>query len=536
MSDHEPAQRHRALWSTLLVVAALVVAGLAANGARSDGSGGADDVTTGRGPTGDRSAGPAVVTGHDDGYLGTGESDDVSVRNAIVFLVDDMSDFACDQTPAYLPRSSRWLYEQGTCYTNATVATPVCCPARAQIQTGQLAHNNGVRSQIGARNLDGDQTVQHDLGEAGMSTYGVGKFLNGLASTDLYGPTRMTTGFEHADFWASYKMRAGQFDLFGRNGGRYRPTTGLSSTQTSARYLDRYLDRVLDGDEPFYAYSAFFAPHKQSTRKNDASLPVPSPENADKPVPPFSFWPERASDDKLPMFDYPPPAPRSYYEKLWAARIRSLYDVDEVMASVFERLETRGMLDETAVIFTSDNGYSDRGQFNWDGKSAPYPAATNIPMLAWYPGRDRALDTRPVSLIDVAPTLYDLLDVEPGHLVDGHSLLGDHEREVVYGEFFHESNAIVGAESGRAARSLPSWRLVTRGVEAYVEWYWPDGSVRQSEYYLDPGMTENLLYRGPGYRDGPVADPERVAEMRDLMARYAVCAGTEEQGSPRPCT
>ncbi|MEO9325794.1 sulfatase-like hydrolase/transferase [Nocardioides sp. C4-1] len=454
-----------------------------------------------------------------------------TVRNAIVFLVDDMSDFACRDTARFLPKSSAWLSARGTCFENAATATPVCCPARAQVQTGQLPHNNHVRTQFEAGRLDATDTVQHDLGEAGLRTYGIGKFLNGVKASRFYGLGALDNGFEDFDFWDSYRHAPGRFAMYDDDGSARFRATGLNSAETNGALLDAALDDYLATGERFFVYSAFFAPHKQGPGTSTDSLPLPSPANARRPVPPFRFAPEADTRDKLRLFRKLR-APRAYYQRLWNARIRSLYDVDDQMARTFRRLEDAGVLDQTAVVFASDNGYTDRGQVNWDGKAIPYPASTDVPMLAWFPGRPREVVQRGVQLVDIAPTLYDVLGVEPGHELDGRSLRSSVARRVFYGEFKQEENALVKNESGRRTGWVRSWRLLKRGPWSYVVWYHDDGRILARELYRDPQMLANLLW--PGHRG---ARPPRgvVRSLHHELVRLSRCRGTAEQGAPNPC-
>jgi arylsulfatase A-like enzyme len=494
----------RSPWLTVLVVVVLVAAGLTATWISN------------------RDQVPAA---------GVTDNDQVRVRNAIVFLVDDMSDFSCAEAGLYLPRSSRWLLDQGTCYENATSSTPVCCPARGQIQTGQYSHNNRVVSQVAARNLVVRDTIQHDLDLVGVHTYGIGKNLNGIEASEYAGPHGRDTGFTDFDFWNAYKGEPGTFKLYDDDGNRYTPTDGLSTTETNGAFLDRYLDEKLASGEQFYAYDAFVAPHKQSGGFGKKDLPPPSVKHANAPVPPFRYAPERDASDKLPIFQGAR-FKRSYYERLFTAKVRALYDVDDQMADAMEKIEAAGVMDETAVIFTSDNGYTDRGQANWEGKSIPYPAATNIPMLAWFPGRPPAVENKPVALIDIAATLYDVFGVVPGHQLDGHSLLGDYRREHVFAEFYNENSGLSRRESGPLASNLRSWRVVKEGRRAYVEWYGAGGQVVFDEFYADPGMTRNLL--SDAHRDE--RPPDAVLDrFRRLMEHYGTCQGTTPQGSPQPC-
>src|SRR5689334_25205940 len=96
-----------------------------------------------------------------------------------------MDDFSCADTAQYLPKSSAWLLDRGRCFEHATTTSPVCCPARSTIQSGQVPHNNGVRRQIDAPKLDPRHTMQTLLGRDGVTTYAIGKYLNGVPPLDV---------------------------------------------------------------------------------------------------------------------------------------------------------------------------------------------------------------------------------------------------------------------------------------------------------------------------------------------------------------
>lgn len=452
-----------------------------------------------------------------------------SPYNAIVVVVDDMDDFSCAEVDQYLPRSSRWLGAQGRCFEDATSASPVCCPARAMLQTGQLPHNNGVRRQNEATLLVGSDTVQHDLEETGVTTYGTGKFLNGLDPATIT-TGEFDTGFGDSDFWNHYDYT--HYSLIDDDGERYVPTPQLHTTvRTGANLRDFVADRAAD-DAPFYAYAAFLAPHDQTAGPGPARFPTPTVPNRHRKTPALAWEPERDTRDKLLPFRTLERGP-AYFRAKHAARVRALYDVDDQMAATFELLEQEQLLSSTAVIFTSDNGFA-LGQTGWEGKAVPYPASVDVPLLAYLPPGlgEPGRDTRPVDLVDVAPTVYDLFDVEPQHLVDGHSLLGDHVRTRRVLEFANERSSFVLRESGHAPFRVPTWAMLRIGNRALVQYY-RDGRVLAREYYEDAAMERNLLWKGvpPGQRPDPGMIRKLVHELRALR----ICAGTEEQGSPSPC-
>jgi arylsulfatase A-like enzyme len=460
-----------------------------------------------------------------------GAPDDLptGATNAIVIVVDDMDDFSCADADLYLPRSSKWLSDQGRCFEDATTASPVCCPARAMLMTGQLPHNNGVRRQNEADQLVGADTVQHDLGEAGVATYGTGKFLNGLDPATLTSG-EFDSGFAESDFWNHYDYL--HYDLIDVEGHRYTPPEQIHTTVRTGSNLREFVAEQADEDSSFFAYGAFLAPHDQ-TGHGKGKLPEPTAANAGREVPPFDFRPEKDTRDKLLPFhglDHELP----YYRAKEATRVRALYDVDDQVAALFEQLEAEEILDSTAVIFTSDNGYA-LGENGWEGKAVPYPASVDVPLLAYLPPGigDPGVDNRPVDLVDIAPTVYDVFDVMPGHLVDGHSLVGDHVRtrgRVL--EFANERSALVLRESGHSPFRVPTWAMLRVGNRALVQYY-RYGRVMAREYYEDARMEDNLLWSGLTEEQKPTW--RQIRGMVRALKLMRTCAGTEAEGSPNPC-
>jgi N-acetylglucosamine-6-sulfatase len=485
-------------------------------------------------------AGPAQssAAGHDHGRDAetTSEVTPASTtihRNAIVFLVDDMDDFSCADTRKFLPKSSKWLLRHGTCYENGTVTIPVCCPARAVLATGQLPHNNGVRRQIDGHKLRAADTVQHDLGLAGITTYGTGKFLNGVNASkymDDHMPGTFDTGFDDTDFWSSTDYY--NYNIIDDDGEQAAQPVRTHTTVRTGNNLNAFIKSMSDAGHPFYGYAAFKAPHTQNDNHDQYTrgwLPKPTPANAHRAVPPFQYTPEQDTSDKL---DFKPDYfPKSFYKRFYQHRVRALYDIDDQMARTFELLKTEHLLGSTAVFFTSDNGFA-LNENGWLGKGVPYPSSLDVPMLAYVPGRAVAVSRSPVGLVDIAPTLYDYFDIAPGHRMDGHSLLGSYRRSDQYFEYTNEKSGLLLKESGMAPFRIPSWEEYRKGGQTYIRFYNKSGDLIQEEFYRDPGDLINLLDKR--YHDRRPSKAVLRA-FRKSLKRYSSCAGTVEQHSANPC-
>lgn len=454
-------------------------------------------------------------------------------RNAIVVVVDDATDISCSNVQRFMPKTAQVLRNRGTCFDNATVTSPACAPSRATLMTSQMPHNNRVVTQVDAARLRAGETVQADLTDAGYDTYGTGKFFNGV-SPWLVESGEKGSGFVSSDFWAGSEYYT--YKLWNDKTKRpERPNDRVHATTRTGMFLRSFIEKQADSGRPFYAYAAFKAPHTDNSATNAKDrLPVATPANANRAVPPFRFDPELDRRDKLATFQGKI-GTRRYYERLYTARTRALYDVDDEMGKTFDVLRRDGLLDTTAIIFTSDNGYH-LGENGWETKGDPYPASMNTPMLAYLPGSFAAgrTDRRPVGVVDIAPTIYQLLGVKPGHRVDGRSLLSKQRRGSTFHQMVNEKKRTpaIRARGGFFPARVPSWAMWRNGNRAYVEYYRHNGSLLRAEFYRDAAMKRNLLW--PGYR-AERPSQKVISQFRYKLRQAKRCSGTREQGSSNPC-
>lgn len=98
----------------------------------------------------------------------------------------------------------------------------------------------------------------------------------------------------------------------------------------------------------------------------------------------------------------------------------TLYELDEAFGVMMQRLEERGALDRTIVVLTSDHGESLGEHGLFEHRYGVYQTLVHVPLVIRYPkGLTPGRIQTPVSTADIAPTIYDLLGLEPPELPPG---------------------------------------------------------------------------------------------------------------------
>jgi arylsulfatase A-like enzyme len=121
-------------------------------------------------------------------------------------------------------------------------------------------------------------------------------------------------------------------------------------------------------------------------------------------------------------------------EELYRKRLQSMLAVDDMVGDLVEALRESGKLENTYIVFTSDNGFH-LGQHRLSaGKWTPYEEDIRVPLIVRGPGVPEGETLHHMVLNnDLAPTFADLAGAEPPSFVDGRSLkplLNDHPTPV----------------------------------------------------------------------------------------------------------
>ncbi|KAF4460984.1 arylsulfatase precursor, partial [Fusarium albosuccineum] len=118
-----------------------------------------------------------------------------------------------------------------------------------------------------------------------------------------------------------------------------------------------------------------------------------------------------------------------FIEWSYRSRLQSLLGVDELVEDVVELLREQERLDDTYVIYTTDNGYHVGNHRQIGGKGLPYIEDTNIPMIIRGPGIEGGTVSKtPSTHIDLAPTYLDIAGLEASlrpSFLDGRSLINE---------------------------------------------------------------------------------------------------------------
>jgi Sulfatase len=108
----------------------------------------------------------------------------------------------------------------------------------------------------------------------------------------------------------------------------------------------------------------------------------------------------------------------------WQQRRETLLSVDDAVGSIIETLRETGELDNTLILFTSDNGFFHGEHRIIYGKTWVYEPSIRVPLLMRGPGIPHGVHrSQFVANIDYAPTILDAAHARPGRLEDGISLL-----------------------------------------------------------------------------------------------------------------
>jgi choline-sulfatase len=359
--------------------------------------------------------------------------------NVLLVLVDQLVPFLTgpygdpvSRTPA-LDR----LAAEGIRFDAAYTPYPLCSPARAALVTG--VHASTLRCWDNASVLHADEpTVAHHLTNAGYETVLSGK-MHFVGPDQLHGfRRRLTTDVFPAGMdWVPTQDPEGRF-VRGGHAVEYvppkvgvRPWTKFLSfdEETHFRALEFLRERAREQrEEPFFLVASYHHPHDPFQPTQELwdvydGLEFELPERGEPNYTAMDVWANEAHETDL--VDLDSAANLQALRRAYAALVTY---VDRKLGELLDCLDRTGQTGDTLVVFTSDHGDM-LGERRMVQKRTFYEWSVRVPLVLRLPGGEQAGTTveRPVSLLDLAPTLLDLAgvpDAERGTL-DGSSLFGE---------------------------------------------------------------------------------------------------------------
>jgi N-acetylglucosamine-6-sulfatase len=396
--------------------------------------------------------------------------------NIILIVTDDSryDEYRPNGAPDYveLPAIER-LANEGVNFAITTVPTPVCTPGRASIYTGLYPHANGAQLNAQAIN-PGIPTMAEILHDNGYYTAFVGKYGTGLG--DPAGYDNWITSSKLTYINPPYRMN-GVDTVFPGNLLEVYPQLCL-----------QLLNEAPD-DQPFLLTFCHRAPHDSITAL---------PEHADL----FAY-------DTMPFpdnfYEYANNYP-SYYAswqlnwhpdtaetiEIKREKYRALKGVDQGVQLLYDWLEYRDQMDQTMIIYTSDNGFME-GEHLLDNKGMALHESLQVPLFIRYPARfsPATITNEIASVVDIMPTVLALAGITDTFGLHGLNLKDLAEGTVHRTEVLHQQTGI---------QILPDIRSV-RSLEYLYSFHSCDNMVEEFfDLTTDPDENINQIYN-PDYAD-----------------------------------
>lgn len=322
------------------------------------------------------------------------------------------------------------LAKEGVNVKNFFVTQSICSPSRASFLTGTYPHIHGVNQNN--KYVDPDWTnyapFSTHLQKSGYETAHIGK----IHMAWKRGKEHIRPGF---DYWFSFIGQGQYFNPKINDNGIETQIEGYMTDILTDKTVD-WLVNKRDPDKPFSLnlwHKAVHEKHLPAPRHEDLFQDDPLPE------PPFDThketfkgkpeWLRRKTygfkwneNDKIPeeLPEITWPINKHKYMQL----LRSLIAVDESLGKVIKTLEEIGELENTVIIYSSDNGYF-MGEHTFIDKRLAYENSMRVPMIIRYPkliSKSSVVDEQCLN-IDIAPTILDLAGVNKPSYMQGESML-----------------------------------------------------------------------------------------------------------------
>jgi arylsulfatase len=415
--------------------------------------------------------------------------------NILVLYADDWrhDTLGCAGNPVVKTPNLDRLADEGVRFTHACVTTAICGVSRASLFTGQWMSRHGNKG-FTMFKTPWKQTYPGILRANGYHLGHIGKWHNGKFPEDNF------------DFGRAYS---------GTHWVREPDGTKIHVTQKNENDALEFL-KTRPADKPFCLTLAFFATHAEDQNplqflpqpesmklyKNDKiPVPVNATDESFRRLPPFLANEKNEGRNRWTWrFDTP-----EKYQTMMKNYYRLATEVDTTCGRVLAELKKQGLMENTLVIFTCDNGYY-HGEHGLADKWYPHEESIRVPLIVWDPRMEKAKKGRTDDAyalnVDLAPTILAAAGLKAPPKMQGSDIAPLYlasSRPQWRTEFFYE-HAIIKDKS-----FIPASEALVRKDWKYF--FWPDFDTEQLfNLTVDP-IEENDLVADPAQRD-------RLTEMR----------------------
>ena len=302
------------------------------------------------------------------------------------------------------------LAREGARFANAFVCMSLCSPSRASILTGLYPHVHGVWGNRTPLDFSRLTTLPQIFQRAGYRTAMFGKWHMGL-------DVDPKPGFDH---WACFSGQGTYFAPALNVNGTLRTFEGFTDDVTTSQACDWI---TASPDRPsltVLGYKSCHSPFEPAPRNANLydGVKIPKPVTFDRAASNQPAWIQKFDDTGHTPYS------RILYDELVLRFARLVSGIDDNIGVLLQRLESSGQLDDTVIIFTSDNGFLLHEHGLYD-KRAMYEESIRVPLLVRYPRlveRGRLINEMTLN-VDLAPTLVDLIGQTGAERMQGLSVL-----------------------------------------------------------------------------------------------------------------
>lgn len=424
--------------------------------------------------------------------------------NVLFIISDDLNtSLGCYGHPFVRSPNIDRLAARGVRFERAYCQFPLCGPSRNSMLTGLYPNSTGIlrNSEIFRQTIPKHRSLPHAFRDAGYFAARIGKLYHYNVPKSVG-----TNGHDDPASWELELNPAGcdrlleEPDIFSLRPGSFG---GTLSWYASPRGDLLHTDGMLASDaewvlercareahRPFFLAVGFYRPHTPyvAPEKYFENYPVetmPLVAGVEEDVKDLPAWAlgSHKKDHELLNDSLRRQAKQAYFA--------SIEFMDAQVGRVLDALDRLGLASNTIVVFTSDHGYH-LGEHGLWQKMSLFEESARVPLIIAAPGVGQvgAVNTSPVGLIDLYPTLTSLCDVEAPENLQGQDLTELLQAPNAAGRGWTLSQVTRGRRAERRfgmTIRTPRWR--------YTEWDEGREGLELYDHESDPLEQTNLAHK-----------------------------------------